>query len=66
MAIEMLLFPRSQQVLYIPFTVINDNVAEFQERFDLLVSVPKNGGYRIGENLFADVFIRDDDSEGVK
>lgn len=50
--------------MYIPFTIIDDHLPEFRERFNLIISIPKNGGYRVGSKIFTDVYIKDDDSEG--
>ena len=60
----MLVFPSTKQVEHIPFTVIDDNVAEFREQFQLFIAVPQDGGYRIGDKMLTAVYITDDDSDG--
>ena len=61
--VSVIVFPSNKQVKHVPFTVIDDSVAEFREQFRLLVSVPQNGGFRLGEDMFTTVYIADDDSD---
>lgn len=59
----MLTFQPEDEKIFIPFTVLEDTIAEYRERFNLVLSVPINGGWQIGTIQSTNVYIEDNDGK---
>ncbi len=55
-----------QQSVFVPFTLLDDNIAELTETFDVFLSVPEGRGlYTLGIPATATVSILDDEGLSV-